>query len=260
MARVNLTGRSRIREKDVKARLHISPEGCRAYLYLTADLAEYEFPDTVEVIAEVYVRSRMIRVPVHYDGEMAALNGVELENLPSPDSVLLRLKVIERNGETAPILRGLARAIRPDVGDDSGETGTRSLLPVESEDLGGELWRLYVDERHGPTLQIDESLNVWEVARDPVFMATAYPALLRQVLIQIVILDEVTTPDGAGADDWRTDWLAFAVDVNPEAANGKMPSLTEGKEEAWEWIDRTASAMAVRLGAAKLYSQGVGNA
>lgn len=87
------------------------------------------------------------------------------------------------------------------------ESGRQSILPVEYVDLGQQIWNLRMDESLDPVLQLNSTITdpvgISTLAKTPEFVALVYPAVIRQILAQLLLENDDPT---IAADH---DWLKF---------------------------------------------------
>jgi hypothetical protein len=113
--------------------------------------------------------------------------------------------------------------------------GRMPLLPVNfSDTLGQQAWRV-VFESTGPLLELNNRIdNVKEVAkRDAAFFALVYPAAVRAVLTQILLVDERHAHEDE--DEWWSLWLRWA-------ARYSSTPLPADRDESAFWIDEVVAA------------------
>jgi hypothetical protein len=113
---------------------------------------------------------------------------------------------------------------------DEVQTGRRSILPVETVDLGPLVWKLRA-EGNEFRLQLNSTIrepcDITVLAREPDFIALVYPAVIRQILEHLLF-----GPEHDSVDDDH-DWLIFAS----QFANRRAP---ERDEKASDPTDDTA--------------------
>lgn len=81
-----------------------------------------------------------------------------------------------------------------------------------------------------------------QLAQSPVFVALVYPAVLRQVLADILAGGHRDTDD---EEEWRSKWLRFAALL--PGMNPRPPEKDEGEEAAPRWADDAVAAFARKL-------------
>lgn len=78
-----------------------------------------------------------------------------------------------------------------------------------------------------------------QLAQSPVFFALVYPAVLRQVLANVLAGGHRDTDDDT---DWRSRWLRFAT-LQP-GMDPQPPEKQEGLEAALRWEEDAVAAFA----------------
>jgi hypothetical protein len=171
-----------------------------------------------------------------------------------------RVKVVDVESDLGRILAHREQ-IRPraeeNEDDDSGGGVDRSreaLLPVGFRDLDGEVWRLNLDP--APTLELNNRREEVEseFRHNPQFRALVLPAVFRQVLNRILVVDPLPLDEIRSSERWEAKWLAFAEkfssDPPPEALGDEI-------EERRDWIDGVVAGFSSQHG---FLSEFVGNA
>jgi hypothetical protein len=79
------------------------------------------------------------------------------------------------------------------------------------------------------------------IAKSPAFASLVYPAVFREVLMRVLILDEHDDYDNR--EDWRSQWLRFAALLS---GLGELPKPDE-TEDRLDWIDKAVSSFAKRI-------------
>lgn len=170
-----------------------------------------------------------------------------LRDIDGGASALFRVKVVDESREHGQILAEVD-GLSPLNGDEAA-ANRLSLLPVETEDLGHAVWRL--DFSNGrPVLVLNRNIeNMAVIARgDDQFFSLVYPAVVQNVLVRILQVEECSDVDG-DADDWRCQWLKFVCQL-PGVTEPPKPA-EDGDEEAlreqqMEWIERAATGFCER--------------
>jgi len=116
--------------------------------------------------------------------------------------------------------------------------GRMPLLPVNFTDaLDQQAWRLLF-EPSGPVLELNNRIDgIKDLAKnDAAFFALVYPAAVRQVLIQILLVDQRDPHEET--DEWWSHWLRWA-------SRFASPLPTDS-DDAPFWIDDVVSAFCSR--------------
>lgn len=236
--RFNYTGRKKIRRPDAEVRIH----GTGADLRFDARLSleDYGLDPQARVVVEAY-RSRTASYRRFEFGHInAPLVPVDrsLAEFQEPDGILFRVKVTLDQDGLGKLLAE-ADGISPRLPDEADDTA-KPLLDVISYDLEGESWRLDFIGASAPQLAIDSRIPERQLyARNPVFRALAVPAILREILTRILIVNEDV--EETDPEHWTTRWLAFARPY----ANNPVPDVDESDvEDRREWIENAVRAFA----------------
>lgn len=234
-AKLNYTGRRKIESRH--AVITLKREAERKNRYSAAlDLASYAFAPDARVVVEAYRRTTVMRfnhgtvmVPTQPDSDV-------LEEFDNSEAVLFRVYVTAASGRPG-VLLGRAEELQPREQEEP-PVDRKALLPVEPAELDDEIWRL--DFGAVVVLQINSKLPDWrQTAASPQFKALVYPAVLRQVLTKILLLEEYD--DGDDSDSWKCHWCQFAKRL---PGVGQLPSERDEREA---WIEEAAKALARKI-------------
>jgi len=166
-----------------------------------------------------------------------------LDGFDSVEGLLFRVRVIAVH-EPHKIL-GEADKI-PFVLTGEEPTKKQPLIKTVPADLGDLVWDIDFDVEP-PVLRVNKALGNWQVvAYDKAFRTLVYPAVLREILTRILIIENWS--DDADADDWRAKWIAFGRKMAP----GYGESV-EGESGKWEFIDVAAQAIAREIRATECF-------
>ena len=241
--RINFTDRQRIRREDV--RIVLREIGGKTSFSADVDLREYELPPDALVFAEAYRETIWMRVPL---GTVASkrLPGPdesELSEFDSVEGLHFRVRVTSAGSPERPHGLLLAEADQIPLRKPSEADEQRiSLLPVVPDDLGDELWQLRIEDK--ARLFINRAAgDHQQIAWSPAFFALVFPTIVREVLTRILLVEE--PPDLEDTNDWRTQWLRFAMQLH---GIGDPPTTGE-LEDKERWISDAVAAFARQHGA-----------
>lgn len=235
--RINHTGRIKIRREDVD--IIVNDNGPRRSDFrATLNLTGYSLPDTANIFVEAYAPSVCQRFSFGEIGNFRAPERLVLSEFDSAASIKFRVKVIASSNGNKHIL-----AEADQLSSNSGEDGdsVRPLLPVDrSNDLGDEVFRLDgLNENDSPVLLINASIADWKsVSTSRLFVALAFPSIIRQILTVVLLRDGHTDMDDT--EDWRSLWLRFAHSF-PSVSEIPDPSNELAVED---WIETAVRAFA----------------
>jgi hypothetical protein len=161
-----------------------------------------------------------------------------LSEFDDPNAVLFALKVTAAHGEHAGLLLADRDGMRIDAAD--ADEDRESLLPVAPGELGEDVWRLDFGSA-GPMLMFNRTITDWRsFAVENRVRSLIYPAVLRQVLTRILIIDDWV--DLEDKDDWRTKWLVFAHSFEGAGDLPEAPNIADKQG----WIDDAVMAFSTR--------------
>jgi len=148
------------------------------------------------------------------------------------------LRIVNTDGDKAGLLLGSTDSWTLNVDDkDKSKKGILRFLPA---DLGSRTWKLQILDDDYPIVQINKDIpnpSLW-AATDPVFISTAFPAILLQLFTDIF--------ESYSADpeiEWITDWLAWAEVIMP---GEKAPFSAEDDKDKEAWIEKLIDSFAHR--------------
>ena len=235
--RLNYTGRKRIARSKVTVRLTTAGGGHHAFA-IDFDLSAYRFPPDAKIFVEAYNSGSYMRFPF---GTIAARRDPDdvrlLEITPRP-LPKFRLKVVDQSARHG-LLLGVADKLIP-LRPDEELSQRQSLLPVDFCDLGDEIWRL--DLSDWPVLELNNRVeSIAEIARSgDWFFGLVYPEVVRKILHEIVIEQDVTDPE-LDDSDWHSLWLRFACSI-PGVSAPPAGDPDDAKSQRIEWIHAAVQA------------------
>jgi hypothetical protein len=235
--RLNYTGRVKINRADV--RLSTSDVSGQLSFKAALHLTDYELPAEALVFVEAYRQTTWMRFQFGTVAALQAPADCGLHEFDSPEGILFRVKVTQAHDEH--ILLAAADQI-PLALPDEGDADRESLLEFVPAELGDEMWQVELEAE--PRLLVNKSAvpDCRQLALSPVFVALVYPAVLRQILINVLIEHEHRDTDDD--TDWRSKWLRFAAllpGMDPE------PPEKDDDEAARRWADDAVAAFTTKL-------------
>lgn len=202
--RLNYTGRKTINRSDVRIMIREQPGGVPEF-DATLSLESYRLPPQARVCIEAYEQARWMRFDFGSVASLGAPPDRRLREFDSTEGVLFRVKVTSETGRKG-VLLAEADKIRPSRPEDDAEEKT-PLLPVKPDDLGDEIFR--VDYTDQPILLVNRAAGDWQsIARSAAFVSLVYPAVFREVLSRVLLIDKEFEIDDL--DEWQSRWLSFA--------------------------------------------------
>jgi hypothetical protein len=212
----NYTGRTRINQEDIPIAL-VGEGPFKSFEANLAALSEYKLPPEARLFVEAYDPPAYMRFAFGTVGNITPPPEQEriLTEFVGSDAVRFRVKVVEA-GTGATILAE-ADGVLP-LSSEENYQNKLPLLPVRSAQLGQEVWRIEFPE--GPLDRPVLSVNVnagdrIAIVRSRAFMTLAWPAVLREILSTVLLLEKHSDLDDPS--DWRTRWLQFGRSFLPAA-------------------------------------------
>jgi len=243
--RFNYTKRAKILQKDVAITL-IDENGQLSFKANLSKLSPNEFPDGGSVFIEAYRQTDWKRFDYGKVGAIIENEDRDLSNFGTKNGILFRVKITDE--KTGKIIAEADRI--PFVMPNQQENPRLPLLPVCPKNLGDQIFRV---DYTGPRTILDINIEVispHQVAHDPVFIALAYPMILREILTRILVIDGQF--DMTDEDDWMSNWLRFA---NSLPGVGEMPTEKDHRDQCHEWIDDVISAFCKHQQVRKNFSE-----
>jgi hypothetical protein len=236
--RFNYTGRVLIRRPDTRVTLTNADK--QFAFDADLNLAGYNLASDARVFVEAYRQTTWMRFDFGRIGAIQPPNDRRLIEFDSPEGILFRVKVTAL-GEKHTLLAEADRIPLAKIEEE--ETPRTPLLPVKPQKLGDEIYRLdFSSPGNRPLLLINSDAGQYSlIARSPAFMSLVYPALFREVLVRVLVVDEHDDYDNA--DDWRSQWVRFAM-LSPGL--GEIPKPDE-IEDRFDWIEKAVASFAKRI-------------
>ena len=209
LRKLNFTERTKIARRGVQISLRREPDGILAF-DAQIDAGAIKAPNRARVYLEAQYRTSYMRFDCGDLGAFALPADRRLTEIDSNRVVRFRVKaVVDR--------RIVAASNDITVALAGGDEGARvSLLEVNFLELGDQVWRIHF-EGDQPILELNNRIdNIERLARqDPRFFALVYPAALRAVLTQFLLVDN--HEENEEGDDWPELWMRWAREITGEA-------------------------------------------
>jgi hypothetical protein len=231
LRKLNFTERAKVPRSNVRVTLRRDEEGMLVFDPQLSFDGMTVVP-TARVFIEAHYRTSFMRFDCGSVEAFVPPDDRRLTEIDGTSVVHFRVKIVDN---TANDHRIIAVADDIAVSEEKQEAGGRMpLLPVNfSEALGQQPWRVAF-EANGPVLELNNRIaHVKDVAKnDAVFFALVYPAAVRQILTQILLVEEHEAHDEG--DEWWNFWLRWAAKFS-----GPLPS---GSDDSAFWIDDVVAA------------------
>lgn len=238
--KLNYTGRQRIRQADVDVTLHNVEDIFGAAASVECDLSSYGFPPDAGLVFEAYRGTQLARTSLGTMVRPLADATLSLAGFADPEALLFRLKVVASG--SSGLLLGEADKLRASETNEA-DAERRSMLLVESADLGDQVWWLDLSDS-APRLQISETLaaDYRAFARRDDFTWFVYPAVLRMIL-EREIESESAEDDAEDEDGNATAEASPWLKMGGQLAGRSCP---EDADSQTRWVEDTCDAFCRR--------------
>jgi hypothetical protein len=229
----NYTGRKKIKRSNVRIDL-MRDNNDQRFFNVSFQLDELELPSNAHVYVEAYHRSGYQRFDFGTVGSRKIPTARRIKNISDSVTPLFRVKVVDKRTSHGRILASVDKVRAENI--DNIPAGSQSLLFVEYDDLGNKIWQLDL-EGDWPVLRLNQYIAEISLvaSSDNRFFSLVYPEVFRQILRQIILIDEHTDPECD--DDWPSLWLQLAC---------FLPGMTippqTSKPDQQEWIEKAVES------------------
>ena len=232
LRKLNFTERVKIPRANVRVTLRRDDAGTLVF-DPQLSLDGIDLVPSARVFIEAWYRTSFMRFDCGSVEAFVPPDDRRLTDIDRTSLVRFRVKIVDNRNDEHRVI-----AVADDllVSEEAPQAaGRMPLLPVNfSESLGQQSWRI-VFEPTGPLLELNSRIdNVNDVAkRDPAFFALVYPAAVRMVLTQILLVDAHDAHEEG--DEWWNLWLRWAS----RFSSAPLPHDTD---EAAFWIEDVVAA------------------
>ena len=235
LRKLNFTERTKIPRSAIRITLRRESDGVLAFDPVL-DLSSVSAPAASRVYIEAHYRTSYMRFDFGTLGDLTPPADRRLSEIDSGSVVRFRVKVVDNAANTHRIV---AAADDITVSASASEGGARvPLLEVNFRDLGDLPWRVEL-EANGPVLELNNRVEgIERMARhDAAFFALVYPAAVREILTNILVIEQYEIAEEA--DEWWSLWMRWAR----EMTDAPLPQQLEDRRA---WIDDVAAAFCGR--------------
>ena len=227
--RFNYTQRKRIQQQRISIELHEMDDGSPLTFSANLELGGMGLPSDALVV----IIANRDRVAMRFDwGTVASpMPPQDCRLTEIPSNPIFRVMVLAQDDSGR--LLALADRIKPKRGSTDN-----SLLWLQEEDLGKEVWRLDFADGN-PTMLVNKNIPGVSAAvrEDDAFRALVIPEALRAILTRALIVEEYDIEDDEGS--W-TEWIGFIRNFYDE----EFPATADDGDDAAraEWIEGAVEA------------------
>ncbi|HVR37893.1 MAG TPA: hypothetical protein VMU84_02280 [Thermoanaerobaculia bacterium] len=232
LRKLNFTERTKIPRANVHVTLRRGDDGVLAFDPLLSFDGVAVAP-SARVFIEAYYRTSFMRFDCGSVDAFVPPGDRRLTDIDGTGVVHFRVKVVDNDANDHRIVAVADDIVVSEEKPDAA--GRMPLLPVNFSDaLAQQPWRIAF-EPGGPVLELNTRIHdIRNVARnDAAFFALVYPAAVREVLTQILLVERHDAHE-AGSDWWHL-WLRWAT----RYASATLP---DDEEESRLWIDDVVAA------------------
>ena len=240
----NQTGRVRILREHVDLSLQAGREGQPRVFDLSLSLSEYNFDPEANIRVEAAVSNVSQRWQFGTVGQFTPPPEYERRMTEVPSTARFRIFVVK--SDDSGLLLGAADGIAP-------TQDASSLLPIQEDDIGDEVWRLDFSSVGEPLLLLNNSVdNISGIVRsDAKFRSLVMPEVLRAILLRAVVIERQDPDDDQS--QWNL-WFETARSILPHREAPNLSADASLTQEATEWIDDVVQVFAqTRVKAAASY-------
>jgi len=231
--RFNYTGREKLNRDAVKISVN-KTNGKPKSITAKLNLNEIKYPGDTKIYLDAYHRTDRKRFDFGKISQPVTPHDLTIDELAYTDNLMFRLMLIDESGEQGKIIAHADR-IRADE-----EADKKPILPVRSDDLGQQIWKLeFTGEEGGPILCLNNKIPPLEnlVKTDSIFFMYVFPAVIREILTHMIFIDTVENPEEP-AINWHSDWLKFSKMILPHEPVPDLAPDEFDKDEIVKWIDQ----------------------
>jgi len=229
--RFNFTGRKKLPHALFDIRLQAGPP---RQFTATFDISEYQLPPNARLYFEASSSGSGIvsRFSWGTASVPAPPEDRSLEELPG-QNVNFTFKVVDESESTGRIL-AVARGIGLNRAAEGDGDRRQSLLPVNPVAMSQEIWRVSF-QQDTPWLEVNSDIEdiMVRAQGDPVFVSLVYPAVVREILTEALMIRGVY--DVEDTEKWESRWLSFGQRFHPDLA---LPPEVEDADTQREWIEQ----------------------
>jgi hypothetical protein len=235
--RINYTGRRRIPKEKVSIILNKDDHFVVRSFNVKINLEGFNFPPDAKIYIDAYHRTEVKRYDFGTAENIVPPRDSGLTGFAYPENLKFRILIVDESGQHGLIL---AHADRIKA---TSDLDTKSILPVDFDDIGQQIWRVdFKGDGGSPVLVINRHIpNIKTIViSDSQFIMYVYPAVIREVLTHMIFVEGVESPSDPSIE-WHEDWLDFSRRILPGEGPPEVLDPQEADFEgdaAKEWINK----------------------
>jgi hypothetical protein len=209
----NYTSRAKLKRENISINIFKDVNG-KPMFSAELQLQNYDFPGNAKIYVEVYRRTAYQRFDFGTIAERTPVISRSLANFQHIDRIFFRVKIVDESESHGQIIANADQITAKTP--KSSEVERISLLHVDFQDLGDEVWQLQpLDDCDWPLILLNNRIEgIAEIARrDQHFISLVYPNVVEQVLCYIVITLGVDDLEEDTDGEWIPLWLKFAFNL-----------------------------------------------
>lgn len=251
--RFNYTGRKRINEKDVFIEIKKETRNDNE-LYYFENIFYFDnldLPSDTRIYLEAYHRTDYMRFNFGTLGKIEEPTEKYLTEFGYFENIKFRVKLVDESEEKGKLL-AMADKIKPVLpeGEDDNQS-VKSILAVNTDDIGNKIWELDFDEISKPCLTFNSNADEFKnLSRsDSKYFFLIYPYVIREILYHMIFIDGVYNSEDPEIE-WHSYWIQFAremVSDVPDALNYEDISNNLDIEiaDVKEWINNVVNEFCI---------------
>jgi hypothetical protein len=230
---INYTGRKKIPRDCID--INLKKDGS---FNAGINIENLKLSENAAVSMEAYDRFSLMHFDLGTVGNLKSIQNQNLDNIQRKDGIRFRIKITDIGTEHGKILAYYDNLHTVE------KENLECIIRVRSDDLAEQIWNVEFDD-DGPLLNINNKLDtigIRELVRkDPLFQSLVFPAILKEVLVKILIIEK--DYDLENHEDWKSRWIHFICKIMHQDAPPELKKegeLLENSEDIMNWINSEA--------------------
>lgn len=209
----NYTGRKRIPQQQINFSWVAGTDAILCFRSALNLELDPPLPPEAAIFVEAYSGPVVMRFHFGTVANITLPADTALYDFPPGLKPAFRVKVVDESSDKRKLLASAEKLIP--LSEEEVQAGRRSILPVETVDLGARVWDVRLED-NTPILELNSAIHeprdITAMAKEPDFISLVYPAAIRRILDHLLLGPE---HDNVEPDH---DWLTFGLSLAGEAA------------------------------------------